>query len=233
MVRSLFFITTLLVVPNSATAKELAATPIDSALTFHPTYIRTPFDLHVHIPAPGESVSIEIVGLISEEKTPIQGLPLAQPGVEVTFSITDMEFVTAILWDSEDLEYGGLSYEFAAGWFRVYSDDSPDADPSNPTTFRDGEVLLEGIVRSYYTGLQDCYYCPGENDGFVEFTGGSLFSEVSEEGVGYQAVFTHYPTAAPDSLSSGYQYQGDGHLTLYIPVSTNPATWGQLKARFR
>jgi hypothetical protein len=234
MDRSLFILTILLVVPNAARADDLAPTSIDSALTFHPTYIRAPFDLQLRTPAPGESVGIEIVGLVSEAMAPIQGLPLAQAGVEVTFTITDLDYVTAVLWDSEDLEYGGLSYEFSDGWFRVYADDSPDANPSEPSSFRDGDVLLEGLVRSYYTGLQDCYYCPGKNDGFIEFTGGSLFSEVSENGVGYQALFIHYPETAPEILlSSGYQYVGDGNLTLYIPVAAVSTTWGQLKAKYR
>jgi hypothetical protein len=207
---------------------------IDSALTFRPTYFRASVDVLSGELPDTDSVTVLVVGTVSGGRYPIQGLPTDQPGMEVTFAVTDLDYVTWALWDSWDGEYGGLSYEFESGWFRVYADDSPDANLADPASFQDGEVLLEGTMSYYITGLKDCYFCGGYNAGIVEFSGGSLFPTVSKDGAGYRGYLTHILEDPGEPASSlGYLRSGDGSLMLLIPVPVHPTTWGQIKARYR
>jgi hypothetical protein len=211
-----------------------ATAPVDSALTFHPTYVRASLDLFQETPSDTDSVTVLVVGMVTGGRFPIEGLPTGQPGVEVTFVISDLSYVTWGFRYPKVCQSPDFSYQFEDGWFRVYADDSPDADLADPASFQDGELLLEGTMRSYDTGLVSSYGCTVHNDGWVTFTGGSLFSSVSKDGVGYEALFIHRQDQTTDPVRSlGYQWYGDGRLTLSIPVAVRPTTWGRLKALYR
>jgi hypothetical protein len=217
-----------------ASARGQTESPVDSALVFHPTYVRSSIDYFVDTPVDADSVGVVVLGTVTGSRLPIEGLPVDRPGTEITVAVTGLQFQNAILWDCQD--FGGISYEMNGGWFRVFADDTPDADPADPSTYEDGELLLEGTVTSYATGLLSCLDCPScvvHNEGLVEFTGGSLFPSVSRDGVGYRAWFTHDQSPAGDPLSSqGVFTTGDGRLMIYVPTPVRPATWGRVKALF-
>jgi hypothetical protein len=206
---------------------------VDSVLVLGQTLVRSPVDLLSE--CAGQPVTASVLGRVVGANSPIVGLPFDDPGYEFTFTITDLEYVACALWDGGDpIEYGGISYRFENGMFRLYRDSSPDADLLNPETYADGDILLEGPA-GYMTGMTSCPYCPWENYAWITFSGGLLFSSVSHEGTGYSATLVHQQSAPPDSalMGMGYQFPSTGWMDLHAPVGIESTTWGRIKNLYR
>ena len=131
-----------------------------------------------------------------------------------------------------------MFYEFSDGYFRLYSDNTPDHDFSTQSTFQDGDLLLEARVPrySFWSGAgYPCPECYPGHFGDVEFTGGLLFDRVSRDGVGYSGSIgqTSFREAPLDSLlRPGTNYSTHGRLGLNIPVPVHETTWGKIKRLF-
>lgn len=209
-------------------------TELDSVLVLGRTLVRSPARLLEECFGV-DSVNASVVGLLDAARPPLPGLQTTGIASEFTFTITELEFVQCVLWDGTD--FGGISYTFDNGRFRLYQDASPDADLLHPETYEDGDLLLEGDA-TLLTGMYSCpYFCPYENASWITFTGGSWFPHVSRDGVGYTAVLVHQfqNTSDLDSalVSMGYQFPGAGWMNVYVPVNSAPATWGRIKNLYR
>jgi hypothetical protein len=225
-VRYVWLLPALLILAAPLSTGAQQQTFVDSVLVFGPTYLFASFDISNEVHIAGDSVTLSGYGVVSEARPPI----VPPTNGEITFTLSDLEFSRSFLWDKDD--YGGLAQQFKNGTFRLFQDDSPDASLSELNTYSDGTLLLEGSIIHLDTGLRDCYFCPGRNSAEIEFTGGSLFSQVSRNGVGYTASFNHLVAGVPvDStvIAYGYQVPGTGSLGLFIPVSAERTTWGKIK----
>ena len=215
-------------------AQSQVTTPMDSVLTFGASEVQSSVLFYAY-QGPLDSVSIVILGTVSDAGPPIEEIATDDPGVEITYVLDGMSDPELWLWDSQDGQYGGMGYEFQSGYFRLYSDKSPDRDFSEPATFQDGQLLLEGILSEYLVYDGSPYPCPQcfpGHGGWVDFTGGDLFALVSRDGAGYRGRIeqTSRGDAPLDSLlTPGRSFPSHGGMTLYVPVATRETTWGKIK----
>ena len=213
----------------------------DSVLVFDHSEVQSSFPLFTY-EEPGENASILVLGTLSGARPPLQGIDVGDLGREFTYIITATIFPWFGVWDGGppggSLEWGGVFYTVSIGYFRLYADDTPDHDFSSPSTFEDGNLLLEGNLPEYsfWSGAgYPCPQCYPIHGGSVEFTGGSLFSQVSRDGIGFQGVIgqTAHGEAPIDSLlQPGYSFPTHGKMGLYLPVGTRETTWGGIKRLF-
>jgi hypothetical protein len=236
-----FMVASLLLSALLGAPKALAqvTTSLDSVLIFGATEVQSSVLLFYEYQGSLDSVSIVILGTVSDAGPPLDGIVTDDPGREITYILDGMSDPGEWLWDSQDGEYGGYGYEFQDGSFRLYSDNTPDRDFSNPATFQDGQLLLEGTLSEYVVYAGSDYPCPQcfpGHFGWVDFTGGDLFALVSQDGVGYRGWIeqTSLGEAPLDSLiTPGRSFPTHGSMTLYVPVATVETTWGRIKARYR
>lgn len=223
---------TLVAAPNT---QAQVTTAQDSVLIFGASEVQSSELLFYEYLGPPDSVSIIILGTVSETGPPVEGIDTADPGVEITYVLDGMSHPEVRLWDSVDGEYGGMTYVFQTGSFRLYFDNSPDLDFFDPATFQDGQLLLEGTLSEYFVYSGSGYPCPQcfpGHRGWVDFTGGDLFALVSRNGAGYRGLIeqTSLGDAPLDSLiTPGRNFPTHGWMTLYIPVATEETTWGNIK----
>jgi len=215
-------------------AQAQVTTALDSVLIFGASEVQSSVVMFYEYQGPLDSVSIVILGTVSDAGPPIEGIATGDPGVEITYVLDGMSNPNVGFWDSTDLSYGGMIYIFQSGSFRLYSDNSPDRDFSDPATFQDGQLLLEGTLSDYEIGSSGypCLECVPAHWGWVDFTDGDLFSLVSRNGAGYRGWIeqTSLGDAPLDSLiSPGRSFPTHGWLTLYVPVATLETTWGRIK----
>lgn len=140
---------------------------------------------------------------------------------------------------------GGVIFEtdYAGGAFRIYADSVGNYDfgvnPPNgtaPSTFEDGELILEGFLQNFHVVLSDFGLPPGATGSFTadwEFTGGSLYDRV----VGCYGPMLGNWTDDTDvvTLPAGYTSHTDGKFDLEDcrPTGTEDSSWGSVKRLFR
>jgi hypothetical protein len=136
---------------------------------------------------PDPAVAMWIVGPVSEFRAPFDPILPGDGLFEVTYSFDGLAYdFGAWVEDFQCTAYALLVYN--GGTFRVYLDDTPDADFNNPATFRDGVLLLEA-TSSVAIGLATLVnLCPWDNlsthDARFQFTGGTWFDRASDSGTG-------------------------------------------------
>ena len=201
----------------------------DSVLTFGPTWLQYPYTLFSEWPPHGNTDEARVLGVLTAAKSPFDDI--VEGTSELTYVISGLVYDYSSAWDG--LYMGGYDFNFKDGIFRLYSDPTPDADLSNPSTYEDGELLLEGNV-AYY----DFQNCQGGNcsnaglqHGNVVFTGGSLFSRINPDDAWliWQIWSNGTPYLSEDSLS---QFPTQGALLHLIPLKVQATTWGRIKSRF-
>lgn len=202
---------------------------LPNAIVMDTGYAAGPVEWDIDFGYIREGDPLWIVGPVLELHAPFEDvLPPAGP-YEVTYAFTDLVCTATGMWDDLDHNKGGWFAEFGGGKFRVYLDESPDADFANPATFQDGELLVEAQSMWFVLGTEPTQL------GYFRFTGGSLFDRVSKDGVGYIAEnLGSIDGDVPAALEAfGYGARSSGAIDVHVPVPVEETTWGQVKALYR
>jgi hypothetical protein len=171
---------------------------------------------------------LTIVGKVVDFNDPFADLDPNAAGVEYTYIMTGLVSMgTAPLSPPYPTNYAG-------GTFRIYEDTSPDADFANLATFQDGTLILEGAFSGFHT---TAISRSGTQNSDFQFTGGSLFSRVSQYGVGFIGINTglfsvHTDFVPLDQQNQGYFGMSDTKLDVTQAVATEPSTWGRIKNQY-
>lgn len=125
---------------------------------------------------------------------------------------------------------------FGFGSLHIYLDTSPDADLANAASFRDGELVLEAAAHplqlfmeeSCVTGIRYVQRAA------MQFSGGTWFSRVSQNGVGFTAGdLGAFRGDVPAGIAAlGYVGQSTSHIDILTPNMVTPTTWGRIKALY-
>ncbi len=211
-----------------------------AALTFEPGYASgPPAGFPVHDVAPHYGDPLTIVGRVAEVKQPFDDL-LPADTYELTFVFEGTTCTQWGMWDDIPCA-GGIFGTFQGGTVAIYLDASPDADFANPQTFHDGDLVLLGSLSIVSVLDSDPYIaCPPRSDepdvgAFFTFIGGTWFSRVSNDGVGFDAISEGEldDNVSAELRALGYTFRVDGTVDIYGPVATEPVTWGRVKALYR
>jgi hypothetical protein len=219
------------------------ATDIQGAIEFQTGYVGSSSAWIPWHNFPAIGSSLFVVGLVDHFNAPFQDLLPPAGTYEATYSIEGLMCTDNILWDDFVHGVGGMAAGYSDGTLRIYVDSTPDADPADPSTFEDGELVLEAqLIPRDYMGeflLMDggcCYPSVETLSGCFEFSGGAWFSRVkSADGDGCRAVIAGcFRGSIPDELREmGYVGQSSSRLDLYAVVTVKSATWGGIKSLFR
>lgn len=188
------------------------------------------WDPWLDFPAMGDP--LWMVGPVIQIAAPFD--PGALPPVyELTYAFTGFECTGFGMWDDFQHGYGGMFADFENGIFSIYLDTTPDATFANPSTFQDGELVLQAIsyVLSLWVGDPSASQHMG-----MHFMGGSWFDRVSRNGVGYMAVnrgFFSGDIPLPMEIL-GYIGESTGsYVDVFVPIATQETTWGKIKSLYR
>jgi hypothetical protein len=129
-----------------------------------------------------------------------------------------------------------------AGTFAYYEDTTTPADPANPPTYSDGTPILTGVLTqltvdftlgptgSFVSGNFDT----GPMGSGAAFTGGTLFSRVSNFGQGCPLRDTGGWNVSPNAHPAGYTAEVAGKTDIDCnPTAAQSQTWGRSKAMYR
>jgi len=204
------------------------------------------FDLGYAASSPGWSVCyapivgspLWIVGTVETFNAPFTDLLPPSGTYEATYVFEGMIHVGGY-------DYGdGCGSIFEGGGFKIYIDQSPDANPADVSTYRDGELVLEASLQGDFyleTNVAD-YLCPDFDPthptqwGSFLFCGGSWFSHVSDgNGQGYWAhnKGCFYEEVPEEVRQMGYMGLSDSWINIQVPISADASTWGAIKALYR
>ena len=210
-----------------------------AALTFEPGYASGPpqgFPFTSAHPDYGDPLTM--VGRVAEVRDPFTNL--LPPGAELTYVFEGSTCAEWGNWDSPPCD-GGIYGMFSSGTVSFYLDTTPDADFTNPSTFRNGEIVL--VAETPVVVVLDadpqgvCPMLPDEPDmtAYLTFVGGTWFSLVSNQGVGFNGKSEgELDGNVPAELRAlGYTFRVDGSVDIYGPVAVTSATWGSIKALYR
>ncbi|HKW14702.1 MAG TPA: hypothetical protein VJS69_09485 [Candidatus Krumholzibacteria bacterium] len=144
-------------------------------------------------------------------------------------------------WDDFDCNRDGVDVGFAGGTISFFLDTTPDADFTNPSTFQDGELVLQAQTQAIHITNDDPDgYCVTDNrpDVFMSFSfiGGSWLHRVAPGSLSYGRgeIPGSYPDMIPAPLRAlGYVLRIDGTINVTGPVATEPVTWGHVKSLYR
>ena len=226
----------LLCLPTLASAEFFA-----NEMTFGPAYASGPPLGFPWSGTMGLNTPLTLVGVITSVGAPLKD-HLPSPPYELTMVI---EATSSNVGNFDGPCTGGTYWAFYESAIAIYLDTTPDADFANPSTFRDGEMILQADVSPISIKDDDpAESCPMAEDApdlFTQmwFTGGTWFPFVSDLGVGYYAnahaeIAGHAPDVPPELQALGYVLRVDGGLDLWIPVmATKPTTWGAVKSLYR
>ncbi len=184
--------------------------------------------------APGVRTSVAgdtltIVGHVIQFNDPLQDLDANDPNVEYTYILSGL----ASGGSTSDALYYNTNY--GGGFFQVYCDSSLNADTADRSTFTDGTLILEGTFSGFVAKLRiSPSSCAGSINSDLQFTGGTLFSRLSQSGVGFAGLLTGAYTACTSEVPTAQQNQGyfglaKPKIDVTPPTPTVPTTWGHLK----
>jgi len=224
-----------------ALASSASSQDYESAIVFDRGYVAGPPGWTPWEGFPAIGAPLWIVGTVQSFGAPISGLAPPAGTYEATYVIEGLSCTSNMHWDNPSSGTGGMGSCFEGGFLRIYVDETPDANPVNASTYRDGELVLEASVQGQFclSTSNVAYLCPyvepTETGSFV-FTGGSWFSHLSDgNGQGDTArnegCFWENISAALRQL--GYVGQSEGVIDIQGPISTEKATWGKIKALYR
>jgi hypothetical protein len=180
-----------------------------------------------------------IVGTAGSFAAPLEGLAPAAGTYEATYVIEGLSCDMNAYWDAPDGR-SGIGSCFVGGFLRIDIDDTPDVNPADASTYRDGELVLEASVSGDFCLNDSDYLCPLPGPtamGHFVFTGGSWFSHVSDgNGQGYTAWYEgcFWENISEALRQLGYAGRTDQSvIDVQGPISTEKATWGKIKALYR
>jgi len=187
--------------------------------------------------------SLYVVGLVQRFNAPFQDLLPPEGTYEATYSVEGLICTDNILWDDFEHQLGGKGAAYSNGTLRIYIDCTPDADLADPSTFRDGELVLEAQLapRDYMGAFNllegGCYYPELQSlSGYFHFSGGTWFQHVRDsngDGCATSIVGCFWGNISEDLRAMGYVGQSSSHLDIYSVVAVKATSWGQIKELFR
>jgi hypothetical protein len=224
------FLVSIVIMTSNACSQEY-----DSAMVFYYGYAAASPSWHVCVP--GEGVPLLIVGTVQSFDEPFTDLVPPSGTYEATYVFEGMVLVGSYSHSSPD----GCSSVFDGGGFKIYIDLTPDANPADVSTYRDGELVLEATLQGEFwidlnLGADACpHWGPSQFASFI-FSGGSWFSHVSDEnGQGYWAhnEGCFWTGISEELIQMGYMGRSTSWMNVQAPVSTESSTWGKVKALYR
>jgi hypothetical protein len=192
-----------------------------------------------------ENARLFAVGNVAAFAAPLGDLQPGVDPVEYTYMLSAPHLHWGI-WDDLEHNTGGWSvlsisfYEFSEpGWIRLYRDETQNAVVGDPESFQDGELLLEAQIRQLNFEAEWCSPSAPLNAAIV-FTGGSLLPLIDGTGNADGYVVGEYVSARLCWPLEPCVETWDGQIACLVtdvylgqPVQIRPATWGELKARYR
>lgn len=138
---------------------------------------------------------------------------------------------------------GGPFYttNFVGGSIEIYEDTSPDAsfDPNPPNAgvpgdFQDGTPILTGNFTSFVVQTNSITtFMTGNAEGTIQWTGGTLYERMLQNGEPCPGLFTGGLTWYPPVMIPGYLFRHDGKIDHNCAVPARSSTWGQIKQLYR
>lgn len=199
-----------------------------------PAVARPFFDFYgySYLEGPANTVGTRVsVPMRFDSFQPDPVLPIDLEGNEVTIVLDDLEI-------AEVADYGGvLVLTYSGGRMRFYEDPARNSDwapyPPNgsvPSTFEEGTLILEGSLAECIQ-LYDSVTGVGTLQGQFDFDGGTRLAELpTSEGWLFFGGTTVDPRIG---IPDGYEMAWDPQLIQPDPIAARPATWGEIKARYR
>lgn len=171
---------------------------------------------------------LTIVGKVVDFNDPFADLNPNAAGIEYTYIMTGMVSQGTLPPNPQYVT------NYTGGTFRIYEDNTPDADFANQATFTDGTMILEGAFAGFRTTTIST---TGSQNSDFQFTGGTLFNRVSQGGVGFLGIDTgsfsvHTMFVPLAQRNQGYFGMSDTKLDVQPPVATEPTTWGRIKSQY-
>ena len=164
---------------------------------------------------PEDGTMLFIFGHVAELRAPFEDILPTEGAYEVTYVVDQFTCDGVGNWD-DDFGRGGWMAEYRNGFIRIYLDDTPESDFSAPITFRDGVLLIEAQYSILLLGMIPSHI------GMLKFTGGTLFSLVSDNESGYYGEnIGSYWCCIPDDIRQiGYVAKSFGTIDVHVPVPT-------------
>lgn len=215
-----------LAVPASAALAAFPSPVIDFGVSYAKEDGRTAGDL---TSTPGDTLTI--VGFVDLFDTPFADLDAHDPAVEYTY------IMSGLVSGGTSPNGPYLLTSYTGGFFAVYCDSTPNADYADMSTFTDGTQILTGAFSGFHTNVRSTGACSGNQNADFQFTGGTLFSRVSDAGVGYLGIntgaFTTCPTIPPtQQQQQGYFAASDTKLDVSEPVPVEKSSWSLIKQKY-
>lgn len=168
-----------------------------------------------------------IVGKVVQFQAPLGSLDPNDPTKEYTYIMDGLISAGTTGGPFYSTQYNG-------GTFRIYCDDSPDADATyaDKSTYTDGDCILEGSFSSFVIDT-NTFTCAGAQNGTFQFTGGTLFNLVSDGGVGFTGINTGlFSVCSSQVPGAGCFGLSNTKLDVDAPVAVEAKTWGEMKKQF-
>ncbi len=211
-----------------------AAGIVNPILDFGPSYAKeTGRSAGDHGSANGASLTI--VGHVVIFNEPFDDLDPNDPGKEYTYI---MEATSGGSSSSPAGPYTFYSTTYSNATFRVYCDAAQNADFADESTFTDGDMILSGDMTNLVITSNDVGTgCAGDQNADIAFTGGSLFSRMSDNGVGFPGINTGLFSICASQVPAAQQAQGYFGLSntkfdVDPAVPTTQDSWGAIKSQY-
>ena len=111
---------------------------------------------------------LTIVGPVVQFQEPFGDLDTNDPNVEYTYIMDGLVSL------GTTVQSGGTMFSYTTyydgGTFRIYCDDTPDADFADMSTFTDGTLILEGTFSGFHI-VTYSFTCSGTQNADIQFTG--------------------------------------------------------------
>ncbi len=175
--------------------------------------------------------TLTIVGKVANFQDPFADLDAHSTTLEYTY------VMTGLVSGGSYTDGPYYNTDYSGGTLRIYEDPSMDADFGNMATFSNGTLILEATFTSFQTAVIQFPTCDGTQNGGFQFTGGTLFSRVSEGGIGYTGIdtgaFAVCSTTPPSAqVAQGYFGESDTKLDVNPPTPVEKSSWGGIKTRY-
>jgi len=169
---------------------------------------------------------LNIFGFVSALRSPFDDIIDPESAYEVTYTYEQFICNDHGNWNDSNNYTNNWYANYSSGIIRIYLDDTPDADYSDPNTFKDGTMLLEAMYDSLLLGTVPSLV------GQFHFTGGTLFDRVSRNGVGYigHNIGAYWCYAPIDIWLLGYVGTTHSTIDIYVPY---PSSWGEIKSIYK
>jgi hypothetical protein len=179
--------------------------------------------------------ALKIYGVVVDFNDPFADLN-ANGALEYSYVITGLT-VAANTTVTPAGQFTFYDTDYSGGRFEVYEDATPDASFGNEASFTDGTLIIRGDFGDFATHTESNFFtgnCAGNQSGGFQFTGGSLYSRVSDSGTGFTgSTIGSYGICAqnvPDTQEGeGYFGFSNSRVDTNPPTPVEVMSWGAIK----